>query len=65
MSADEMDELKNKVDEIHKALLGDFEKEGLVRRVDTLEKKQKFFINVIYGVIATLFTVTMQLLFGV
>jgi hypothetical protein len=41
MEPDELKDLKNKVDEIHTALIGDFNKEGLVNRVATIEKSHK------------------------
>lgn len=43
MSQDEMDELKRQISEIHKALLGDFENQGIVSRLRKLEDRAANF----------------------
>ena len=50
MSADELDELRKKVDEIHKALLGDFECQGLFSRMRKLEDRSAFVNKMLLGI---------------
>lgn len=52
MGIDELEELKRKIGEIHKALLGDFENQGIVSRLRKLEDRSSS-INKGLAVIAT------------
>lgn len=50
MSADEMEELKKQIDEIHHALLGDFENQGIVSRLRKLEDRANTINKVLIAI---------------
>ncbi len=49
MSTDEFAELRKQVQDIHNALLGSFENEGIVSRINKLESKVATFQKAILG----------------
>lgn len=68
MSADELEELRRQVDEIHKALLGDFENAGIVSRLRKLEDRASIHNKVMIAIgtaVLTLIVNAIKTFFGV
>ena len=56
MSADELEELKKKVNEIHKALLGDYDSAGIISRLTKLEDRAKTQNKVLITIVTAVLT---------
>ena len=56
MGVDELEELKKKVNEIHKALLGDYDNEGIISRLTKLEERSRVTSKFLSGIAVTVAT---------
>jgi len=67
MSECDVNELKTQVNEIHDALLGGFEKEGLISRINKLEAALKNAIGagkVVLGIVVALIIAYLKMALG-